>query len=188
MPAARLPIILDRTRLHAGFLIALAMAVIMSGTCSSGPPSATGCAPSASAGRGRLCRYRLGKHHHQGDVPRAARWPAWPARSKRLGLQGRHYDTRAGYGFTAIAVGLVGRNHPIGVIVAGLLFGVLRQRFERDAETGRDLERAGPDPPSAWSFWPSRPWPLSSTSARRARTAADRPDRLDTIGPGSEAT
>ena len=30
-----------------------------------------------------------------------------------------------GYGFTAIAVGLVGLNHPLGVVLAGVLFGVL---------------------------------------------------------------
>lgn len=33
----------------------------------------------------------------------------------------------AGYGFTGIAVALMGRNHPIGVILASLLFGVLHQ-------------------------------------------------------------
>lgn len=42
-----------------------------------------------------------------------------------LGLHGRAFTTPPGYGFTAIAVGLVGRNHPIGVIWAGLLFGAL---------------------------------------------------------------
>jgi simple sugar transport system permease protein len=33
----------------------------------------------------------------------------------------------AGYGFTGIAVSLMGRNHPLGVILASLLFGVLYQ-------------------------------------------------------------
>ncbi len=33
----------------------------------------------------------------------------------------------AGYGFTGIAVSLMGRNHPIGIVVASLLFGVLYQ-------------------------------------------------------------
>lgn len=33
----------------------------------------------------------------------------------------------AGYGFTGIAVSLMGRNHPVGIIVASLLFGVLYQ-------------------------------------------------------------
>jgi len=33
----------------------------------------------------------------------------------------------AGYGFTGIAVALMGRNHPVGVVLASLLFGILYQ-------------------------------------------------------------
>ena len=33
----------------------------------------------------------------------------------------------AGYGFTGIAVSLMGRNHPVGIILASLLFGILYQ-------------------------------------------------------------
>ena len=33
----------------------------------------------------------------------------------------------AGFGFTGIAVALMGRNHPVGVILAALLFGALYQ-------------------------------------------------------------
>jgi simple sugar transport system permease protein len=33
----------------------------------------------------------------------------------------------AGYGFTGIAVSLMGRNHPVGIVLAGLLFGALYQ-------------------------------------------------------------
>ncbi|WP_299793351.1 ABC transporter permease [uncultured Shewanella sp.] len=36
-------------------------------------------------------------------------------------------DFVAGYGFTGIAVCLIGRNHPVGIILASLLFGVLYQ-------------------------------------------------------------
>ncbi|TCS63979.1 ABC transporter permease [Varunaivibrio sulfuroxidans] len=36
-------------------------------------------------------------------------------------------DFTAGYGFTGIAVSLMGRNHPLGIILASLLFGVLYQ-------------------------------------------------------------
>jgi simple sugar transport system permease protein len=62
--------------------------------------------------------------------------------SESIGLLGRHIDTRSGYGFTAIAVGLVGRNHPIGVIFAGLLFGVLRSgsnAMQAKAGTSKEL-------------------------------------------------
>ena len=42
-----------------------------------------------------------------------------------LGLHGRHFAAPPGYGFTAIAVGLVGRNHPLAIIPSALLFGAL---------------------------------------------------------------
>ncbi len=43
-----------------------------------------------------------------------------------LGHRYRYYDGFSpGYGFTGIAVALLGRNHPIGVLLSALLFGVL---------------------------------------------------------------
>jgi simple sugar transport system permease protein len=43
-----------------------------------------------------------------------------------LGYRYRYYDSfSAGYGFTGIAVALLGRNHPLGVVLASLLFGAL---------------------------------------------------------------
>lgn len=43
-----------------------------------------------------------------------------------LGYRYRYYDSfSTGYGFTGIAVALLGRNHPVGVILASLLFGAL---------------------------------------------------------------
>ena len=43
-----------------------------------------------------------------------------------LGYRYRYYDGfSAGYGFTGIAVALLGRNHPLGVFFAALLFGAL---------------------------------------------------------------
>ena len=45
-----------------------------------------------------------------------------------MGVQHRLLlDFAAGYGFTGIAVSLMGRNHPVGIILAGLLFGALYQ-------------------------------------------------------------
>jgi len=32
----------------------------------------------------------------------------------------------AGYGFDAIAISLLGKNHPVGVVLSALLFGILR--------------------------------------------------------------
>jgi general nucleoside transport system permease protein len=43
-----------------------------------------------------------------------------------LGYRYRYYDGfSANYGFTGIAVALLGRNHPVGVFLAALLFGML---------------------------------------------------------------
>jgi simple sugar transport system permease protein len=43
-----------------------------------------------------------------------------------LGYRYRYYDGFSdNYGFTGIAVALLGRNHPVGVVFAALLFGVL---------------------------------------------------------------
>jgi simple sugar transport system permease protein len=59
-----------------------------------------------------------------------------------LGLQGRYYNQAAGYGFTAIAVGLVGRNNPLGVVLAALLFGALSSgatRMQNTAGTSKEI-------------------------------------------------
>ena len=45
-----------------------------------------------------------------------------------MGVQHRLLlDFSAGYGFTGIAVSLMGRNHPVGIVLASLLFGALYQ-------------------------------------------------------------
>ncbi len=45
-----------------------------------------------------------------------------------LGYRYRYYDGfSANYGFTGIAVALLGRNHPVGVFLAALLFGMLQR-------------------------------------------------------------
>jgi simple sugar transport system permease protein len=42
----------------------------------------------------------------------------------------------SGAGFTGIAVALMGRNHPVGIVIASLLFGAL---FQGGAEVGFDI-------------------------------------------------
>ena len=47
-----------------------------------------------------------------------------------LGYRYRYYDSFSsgvGYGFTGIAVALLGRNHPVGVVFAALFFGALKR-------------------------------------------------------------
>ena len=59
----------------------------------------------------------------------------------------------AGYGFAGIAVALMGRNHPLGIVLAGLLFGVLqpgrrRARLRNPRDHARDGRGdPGPDDP-----------------------------------------
>lgn len=58
------------------------------------------------------------------------------------GVTGRHTNPHPGYGFTAIAVALAGRNHPFGVLLAALLFGVLSSgaiRMQSEAGTSSQL-------------------------------------------------
>jgi simple sugar transport system permease protein len=48
--------------------------------------------------------------------------------NEMIGVQHRlMLDFTAGYGFTGIAVALMGRNHPLGIVLAALLFGALYQ-------------------------------------------------------------
>ncbi len=54
-----------------------------------------------------------------------------------MGVQHRlMLDFVAGYGFTGIAVALMGRNHPVGIIMASILFGAL---FQGGAELSFDM-------------------------------------------------
>ena len=51
-------------------------------------------------------------------------------------------DFHVGYGFAGIAVALMGRNHPIGIIFAALLFGVL---YQGGAEMGFEMSNVSRD-------------------------------------------
>ena len=124
MPEARLPRPIEGTRLHAGFLLALLAAAVVWYV---------------------MYRTTLGYRLRTVGISRGAAayaGIAWGAAitlamaisgvlaglggaADTLGLQGRYYNVQAGYGFTAIAVGLVGRNNPVGVVLAGILFGAL---------------------------------------------------------------
>lgn len=138
---ARLPIILERTRLHAGFLVAIGAGLVLwyllfrttfgykirTVGLSRGAADYAGIAWGSTITKAMFLSGALGGL--AGVV-------------ESIGLIGRHYGTSSGYGFTAIAVGLVGRNHPMGVIAAGLLFGVLRQgstAMQQDAGTSKEL-------------------------------------------------
>ena len=138
---ARLPIILEKTRLHAGFLVAIAAALLLwyllfrttFGYKIRTVGLSQGAAAFAGIGWGKTITLAMFASGLLGGLAGVV---------EVSGLLGRHYDNRAGYGFTAIAVGLVGRNNPIGVIVAGLLFGVLRNgsnAMQAQAGTSKEL-------------------------------------------------
>lgn len=124
LDGARLPILLERTRLHAGVLIAIVAAIALWFVLFQ-----------TSFGY-RIRTVGLSRGAAQfGGMPWGSTIAIAMAVSgllaglagagETLGLHGRHSAAPPGLGFTAIAVGLVGRNHPIGIIFSGLLFGVL---------------------------------------------------------------
>jgi simple sugar transport system permease protein len=123
--AARLPL-LPGTRLHAGILVALAGAValwhLFAHTIHGFQLRAVGLGPRAAEISGRI----------------DSRWVAGAALAASgaiAGLAGGievagvsyalFQNLSPGYGFTAIAVALLGRLHPFGVVLAGVLFGAL---------------------------------------------------------------
>jgi ABC-type uncharacterized transport system permease subunit len=139
--AARLPRILDGTRLHAGIILALAAAVVLWYVLfrmTFGYKVRTvGLSRGAAAYAGIKWGWTMTLAMAVSGV-----LAGLAGAGEALGLQGRHYATPPGYGFTSIAVGLVGRNHPLGVVLAGLLFGVLRSganEMQNQVGTSKEL-------------------------------------------------
>ena len=124
-PANELPNLLSGTRLHAGIILAVVAAFLLWWLLfrsSYGYKVRTvGISPGAAAYGGINWKKTIII-----AMAISGGLAGLVGTSETLGLQGRFYNVSPGYGYTAIAVGLVGRNNPIGVIAAGLLFGVLR--------------------------------------------------------------
>jgi general nucleoside transport system permease protein len=123
--AARLPL-LPGTRLHAGILLALLGGILLhylfARTVWGFRLRAVGLSPRAAEVSGRIDSRRMA----------AAALAASGAIAGLAGgveVAGISYalfqNLSPGYGFTAIAVALLGRLHPLGVMLAGLLFGAL---------------------------------------------------------------
>jgi ABC-type uncharacterized transport system permease subunit len=139
--SAKLPIILDGTRLHAGFILGITAAIVLwyllfrmtFGYRIRTVGSSRGAADYAGISWRRtiiLAMFTSGLLAGLGGA------------AEVLGLQGRTYNISPGYGFTAIAVGLVGRNHPLGIVLAALLFGMLRSgstEMQNVAGTSKEL-------------------------------------------------
>jgi general nucleoside transport system permease protein len=120
-----LPALLDRTRLHVGFLVALAavgaMWVFMFRSFKGFQLQVGGLAPAAA--------------RYAGFSARGALWTALMVSGGMAGLAGAmeavgplrqltpHIST--GLGFTAIIVVFVGRLHPLGIVFAGMLLSMM---------------------------------------------------------------
>lgn len=125
------------TRLHAGFLIALVLAILLwllfTRTAWGFRLRAVGLGPLAAEVSGRIPTRRV--------VAMALFWSgALAGLGGGVEISGVTYalfqNLSPGYGFTAIAVALLARLHPLGVVLTGLLFGALEagaQGMQREA-------------------------------------------------------
>lgn len=138
---ARLPILLENTRLHAGVVIALVAAIViwfvLFHTTFGYRTRTVGLSQGAA---------RYGGIHWGWTIAIAmaiaGAMAGLAGAGESLGLHGRHSAVPPGLGFTAIAVGLVGRNHPIGVILSALLFGILSAgapTMQSQADVSREI-------------------------------------------------
>jgi simple sugar transport system permease protein len=131
LESARLPLLIPGFRLHLGFLIALAAAVLihllLTRTTVGFEIRSVGANPQAaryagmSVGRTIVLTMSL-----------AGALAGLAGTGEVLGLNYYHTPSfSVGYGFDAIAVALLGRSHPLGLIPAALLFGALRSGATR---------------------------------------------------------
>lgn len=123
--SSRLPVIWEGTRLHAGILLAIAavavMAFITYRTAFGFKARAVGFSPQAAryAGMSVVPLVTLAMLISGGLAGMAGT-------VEILGIQRRLRDQfLAGTGYTAIAIALFGRNDPLGIALAALLFGAL---------------------------------------------------------------
>jgi simple sugar transport system permease protein len=121
---ARLPVLLERTRLHLGVVIALVVALliwfVLFHTVVGYKIRTVGLSRGAAQYGGINWGLTVTL-----AMALAGALAGLAGAGESIGLHGRHSATPPGLGFTAIAVGLVGRNNPIGVIFSALLFGLL---------------------------------------------------------------
>jgi len=135
-PSARLPL-LPGTRLHLGILLALALSVVLwfvvTRTVWGYRLRAIGAGPRAAEVSGRINSGRI--------LGAALLWSgALAGLAGGLEVSGVSYalyqNLSPGYGFTAIAVALLARLRPIGIVFTGILFGALEAgagAMQRDA-------------------------------------------------------
>jgi ABC-type uncharacterized transport system permease subunit len=139
--AAELPRLLQGTRLHAGFIIAVIAAIVvwylLYRTVFGYKLRTVGLSSGAAAYGG----FSWGRTITMAMLI-SGLLAGLGGTVDTLGLQGRFYNVAIGLGFTSIAVGLVGRNQPFGVILSGILFGALAAgatKMQNTAGISRDI-------------------------------------------------
>ncbi|MES2522401.1 MAG: ABC transporter permease [Gemmatimonadota bacterium] len=135
--ALHLPVLVEGSRLHAGLLLAIGLAVLawwwLRNTASGFRLRAVGgnARAAASAGRVNVPRVVAGAFLTSGALAGVA------GAVQYTGVTYAMYENFSpGYGYKAIAVALLARLNPLGVLVAALLFGALEagaNAMERDA-------------------------------------------------------
>ncbi len=135
--ALHLPVLLEGTRLHMGLLLAIALAVgawwWLKETAGGFRLRAVGSNAwaAATSGQIRVTRTVMGAFILSGALAGLA------GSVEYTGVTYALYDNFSpGYGFTAIAVALLARLHPLGVLATALLFGALEagaNAMQRDA-------------------------------------------------------
>lgn len=134
---ARLPRLLPTSRLHVGFLIAILVAVaawwIMRFTAAGFRLRAIGANPDAARVAGEIDVARTGTRAFIASGAIAGLAGAIEVTGVTFAL---YENISPGYGYTGIAVALLARLDPAGVIASGLLFGALEagaSAMQRDA-------------------------------------------------------
>ena len=125
--AARLPLLVSGSRLHAGLVIAVIAGVIIwyvfARTLWGFQLRAVGLGPKAAEVSGRIDSQRMG-------AAALLLSGAIAGLAGGVEVSGVSYalfqNLSPGYGFTGIAVALLGGLHPAGVVLAGILFGALQ--------------------------------------------------------------
>lgn len=123
---AKLAVIWPGTRLHAGFLLALLGAIVLYAvlfkTVFGYQVRAVGLSPKAAAYGGMNAARRL---LEVGVI--SGGFAGIAGAVELMGVTHRLWEVFSpGYGFDAIAVSLLARNNPLGIIASSLLFGALR--------------------------------------------------------------
>lgn len=179
-PEARLGVLLPGTRLHAGLLVAVVVAVIFAWVLYRTPYGfgvrLTGANPPAAAASGvSVRRTMITAMLASGALAGLA------GAVQVLGLFGRYFDAFSpGYGFDAIAVALLGALAPVGIAIAALFFGTLDSgAVYLQAVAGVSREMVGVVSGLVIGFVAAQPAVLRLLRSLRARRR-HRPGVLDT--------